>query len=45
MSKRTFQPNNDKKKKDSGFRGRMKTKAGQKTINARRKKGRKRVSA
>jgi len=43
--KRTFQPNKDKRKKDHGFLKRMKTKDGQNVINARRAKGRKRLSA
>ena len=41
--KRTFQPNNHKKKKVHGFRERMAR--GAKTINDRRKKGRKQLSA
>jgi large subunit ribosomal protein L34 len=45
MSKRTFQPNNGKKKKDHGFLKRKKTKAGQNTVSARRKKGRTKLSA
>ncbi len=45
MSKRTFQPNNRRRAKTHGFRLRMRTRAGRSIVNARRSKGRTRVSA
>lgn len=43
--KRTFQPSVLKRKRNHGFRARMKTRAGRAIISARRRKGRKILSA
>ena len=43
--KRTYQPKKRQRQKEHGFLKRMKTKAGQKILKARRLKGRKKLSA
>ena len=43
--KRTFQPSNLRRKRTHGFRARMATRHGRAIVNARRRKGRKKLSA
>ncbi len=42
--KRTYQPHRKRRLRTHGFRARMKTASGRSTINARRRKGRKRLA-
>ena len=43
--KRTYQPKNKQRKREHGFRARMRIKSGRAVIRARRRKGRKKLSA
>ncbi|MCD1147910.1 50S ribosomal protein L34 [Peptoniphilus sp. KCTC 25270] len=43
--KRTYQPKRKQRKREHGFRARMKTRGGRAVLRARRLKGRKKLSA
>ncbi|WP_126466275.1 50S ribosomal protein L34 [Aedoeadaptatus ivorii] len=43
--KRTYQPKRKQRKREHGFRARMRTRGGRKVLRARRLKGRKKLSA
>jgi len=45
VSKRTFQPNNRRKKRKHGFMKRMKSRAGRAVLKRRRQKGRAKLAA